>query len=136
MDTIITLAETPPTITYTTFQTIPTNIPIIVPCGTSEAYSNAAYWNVFTNIQEPEDCDGGTEGVEGMEMMNEKVYYSNGQIVVEGAEGNMVWLYDVNGRILATKRDDNMPLRFDVPSTGTYMIKIGNHTARKVVVVR
>jgi hypothetical protein len=55
---------------------------------------------------------------------------------VDGAENNTVWLYDVNGRILATKQDEYSPLHFDVPTIGTYLVKIGNHPARKVVVIR
>ncbi len=76
------------------------------------------------------------EGVDGAEALNAKVYASHGQIVVDGAEGNTVTLYDVSGRILATRRDDGAPLRFDAPTSGTYMIKIGSHAARKVVVIR
>lgn len=76
------------------------------------------------------------EGVDGVEAMNAKVYSSNGQIVVDGAAGNIVWLYDVNGCVLATKQDEYMPLRFDAPASGTYLIKIGYHPARKVVVIR
>ena len=76
------------------------------------------------------------EGIDGVEALNVKVYSSQGQIVVEGAEGNMVTLYDVNGRVLATKQDEYAPLRFDSPVSGTYMIKIGNYQARKVVVIR
>ena len=71
-----------------------------------------------------------------VEPLNAKVYSSQGQIVVEGADGNTVWLYDVNGRVLATKHDEYTPLRFDVSVSGSYMIKIGNHAARKVVVLR
>ena len=76
------------------------------------------------------------EGIDGADALNAKVYSSRGQIVVEGADGNTVWLYDVNGRVLATKQDYGTAIRFDIPASGTYMIKIGNHTARKVVVVR
>lgn len=76
------------------------------------------------------------EGIADVAALNAKVYSSQGQIVVEGAEGNSVTLYDVNGRMLATKRDDYSPLRFDAPASGTYMIKIGNYPARKVAVVR
>ena len=36
----------------------------------------------------------------------------------------------------ATKQDYGTPLHFDVPASGTYMIKIGNHPARKVVVIK
>ena len=75
------------------------------------------------------------EGIEGANVINAKVYTSGGQVVVEGADGNLVTFYDINGRMLATKRDKYSSLRFDVPASGTYLIKIGNHPARKVVVV-
>ena len=75
-------------------------------------------------------------GINGTETINTKIYQNNGQVVVEGAGRNKVTLYDINGRILATKQDDYAPLRFDVHASGTYMIKIGNHPARKVVVIR
>ena len=75
-------------------------------------------------------------GIDNVETINAKIYQRNGQVVVEGAEGNTVTLYDVNGRVLATKQDNDMPLNFDVPATGTYMIKIGNAPARRVVVIR
>ena len=75
-------------------------------------------------------------GVDDVETVDAKIYINNRQIVVEGADGNDVWLYDVNGRILAIKRDYGMPIRFDAPDSGTYMIKIGNYPARKVVVIR
>ena len=76
------------------------------------------------------------QGIGDVDGINAKVYSNRGQVVVEGANGNMVTLYDVNGRVLATKQDNNMPLRFDAPVSGTYMIKIGNYPARKVVVIR
>ncbi|MBR6441005.1 MAG: leucine-rich repeat domain-containing protein [Bacteroidales bacterium] len=75
-------------------------------------------------------------GVDEVDAINAKIYTSNGQIVVEGTEGNQVWLYDVNGRILATKQDEYTPLHFDVPASGAYLVRIGNHPARKVVVLR
>lgn len=77
-----------------------------------------------------------SEGIGDVDAMTAKVYASNGQIVVEGANGNMVTFYDVHGRVLATKRDEFAPLRFDAPASGTYLIKIGNYPARRVVVIR
>lgn len=76
------------------------------------------------------------EGVNSVDVINAKVYSSQGQIVVEGADGKAVALFDINGRMLATKQDYGTAIRFDVPTTGTYMIKIGNNAARKVVVIR
>ncbi len=77
-----------------------------------------------------------SEGIDGIDELNAKVYSSHGQIVVEGADGNRVTLYDVTGRVLATKQDRYVPLRFDAPASGTYLIKIGNHPARRVVVIK
>lgn len=76
------------------------------------------------------------EGIDGMEVINAKVYSNQGQIVVEGADGNRVTLFDINGRALATKQDEFSQLRFEAPVSGTYMIKIGNYPARKVVVIK
>lgn len=76
------------------------------------------------------------QGIGDVDGINAKVYSSNGQVVVEGANGNMVTLYDVTGRVLAAKQDDYTPMRFDAPVSGTYMIKIGAYPARKVVVIR
>ena len=75
-------------------------------------------------------------GVDEVETISAKIYTSNGQIVVDGTQGNTVWLFDVNGRVLATKQDVYSPLHFDVPASGAYMVKIGDHTARKVVVIK
>ena len=55
-DTIFILAEVPPAITSTTFQGVPTNVRIRVPCGTLEDYQEADYWNNFTRISEDPSC--------------------------------------------------------------------------------
>ena len=75
-------------------------------------------------------------GINEVEKINVKIYTNNGQIVVDGADGNRVCLYDVNGRMIATKQDDHLPLHFDIPSSGAYLVKIGDYHARKVVVIR
>ena len=75
-------------------------------------------------------------GLDEVETINVKVYISNGQIVVDGADGNQVWLFDITGRLMATKKDNHLPLRFDIPSSGAYLVKIGNYHSRKVVVIK
>lgn len=69
-------------------------------------------------------------------FINVKVYTDNGQIVVEDAGNFVVRLYDINGRLLDTQQNEFAPLRFDVFNTGTYMIRIGDHVTRKIVVVK
>lgn len=50
----------------------------------------------------------------------------------EGAEGETVRVYDVTGRMVQTfTYSSNQP----VPA-GVYMVKVGQHPARKVVVLR
>ena len=98
--------------------------------------NNHYYDTVFITTHHYDTIYITQEGIGGVDAINAKVYSSRGQIVVEGADGNMVTLYDVTGRILATKQDNYLPLRFDAPASGTYMIKIGNYPARKVVVIR
>lgn len=77
-----------------------------------------------------------TEGIDVVDVLNAKIYSNGGQIVVEGAGKNPVMLFDISGRIIATRQEQGEPLRFDVPATGTYLIKIGRHAARKNVVVK
>lgn len=96
--------------------------------------TNLYYDTVYVHIHDTIYITG--EGIDGVETMNAKVYSSQGQVVVEGAEGNIVTLYDVNGRVLATKQDYYTTLRFDVPVSGAYLIRIGKYPARKVVVIR
>ena len=82
----------------------------------------------------------GEEGIDDVDTVSATVYISQGQIVVEGAEGNQVVLYDAVGRVLAVRRSDEalwgIPLRFDVPATGTYLIRVGHAPARRIVVVK
>jgi len=79
---------------------------------------------------------GGTEGIDEMEMANARIFSIDGRLVVDGAEGNTVWLYDLTGRMLASKQDDFKPLEFNVPASGVYLIKIGPYPARKIVVTK
>lgn len=80
------------------------------------------------------------EGIGDVEGSPVKVYQSQGQIVVEGADGQPVALYDVSGRLLATRRSEEVqggtPLRFSIRASGTYLIKVGNVPARRIVVLR
>lgn len=279
-DTIFVRATVPPTITSTTFQGMPTNARIMLPCGTLQAYEDAPYWNAFTRMAEPPECgnivtvvsnnpmmgsvsgggsystgtvatlsampkanhgftgwadgsvdnprlvlvngdasytanfvsisggvvhdtmtvtvhdtltitvpvhdtttitihdttiirdtlfvgDGDTlivyrdvhdtvyinvpvhdtviihdtvyihdNGVDDVSMIDAKMYSEGGQVVVEGANGYVVTLYDVVGHQLAIRQDIYGQLRFDVPASGTYLVKVGDAPARRVVVLR
>ena len=80
--------------------------------------------------------EGSQNGVDDVDTISAKIYVNNGQIVVEGAEGNPVYLYDVMGRLLATRRETAQEVLLDVPASGAYLVKIGDAPARRVVVRR
>ena len=75
-------------------------------------------------------------GVDDVSTVNYTVYATGTQIVVEGDFVGNVALYDLYGRMLAVKRNELGTIRFDVTATGAYLIKVGDHPARKIVVVR
>ena len=63
-----------------------------------------------------------------------------------GSEALDVRVYDAVGRLLATRNSVGVhgsagvyggtPLRFDIPTAGVYLVRIGDWPARKVVVMR
>ena len=67
-----------------------------------------------------------TEGISGVDMLNAKVYSSQGQIVVDGAEGETVRIFDITGRNVHN----------EALHTGVYIVKVGDRPARKVVVMK
>ena len=75
-------------------------------------------------------------GIDNVTTSTAKIYPDNGQVVVEGAEGNTVSIFDISGRLLAIRRDGISTLRFDVPVSGTYLVRIGTATPRRIVVIR
>lgn len=56
LDTIIMNRTNPPTIGSSTFQNIPDNVTIILPCSSKLKYLNATNWSNFTNFQELSTC--------------------------------------------------------------------------------
>ncbi|MBQ9418244.1 MAG: T9SS type A sorting domain-containing protein [Bacteroidales bacterium] len=52
------------------------------------------------------------------------------------AEGADVVVYDAVGRPLATRREGTDQCVFDVSASGTYLVRVGNNPARRIVVVR
>lgn len=86
------------------------------------------------------------EGVEGVEVVDAKIYQRDGRIVVESGNGEPlgeVRVFDVMGRNVATgdaacrvSTDGTNRTTFEVPTSGAYIVKIGNRTAKKIVVIR
>lgn len=78
----------------------------------------------------------GTQGIEDIEE-NDVHIYVEGQIVhISEIDGQDVTVYSIDGRTVASVTNAAGQCSIPVPATGVYMVKIGNHPARKVVVMR
>lgn len=127
LTTIISKAEIPPQCASDCFEGVPAYADIIVPCGAAYRYELADYWKDFTRITEDCSAIGDVDDLQDIH-----VCVLDGCIVVEGVNNMEIDLFDMTGRLVGSTKDN----RINVPTNGTYMLKIGNHPARKVVVIR
>ena len=130
LDTIILLCSTPPTAYVNDFTDYTATL--IVPCGAAAVYSQHPTWGRFTNITE--DCNA----IDVACLDNVNVYAHDGRIIVDGADGKTVRMYDSMGRemINCEIRSSNFEIHNSTMPAGIYMVQVGNHPARKVVVIR
>ncbi|MCR5424326.1 MAG: leucine-rich repeat domain-containing protein [Bacteroidales bacterium] len=77
-----------------------------------------------------------SNGIDGTAPANMKVYTTRAEIVVEGTEGMPVQLYNISGRLLERRDEGEDRVKFLAPASGTYVLRIGDRTVRKVVVIR
>ena len=59
-----------------------------------------------------------------------------GDIVVSGLQGEPLTIYDINGRTMAYYPCSAGTVRYTVPATGSYVVRVGSFAARKVTVIR
>lgn len=80
--------------------------------------------------------EDGTQGIDNIESSDVHVYLHNGKIVVSGVDKESIYLYDIYGRLLTTKQAEYSQSLLDIPSSGIYLVKVGNHPAKKIVVIK
>ncbi len=118
LESLVIRAETPPRLergNYPHAWDFPADLPIIVPCGTLEAYQNAEGWNEFSNISE-----GNTfllkvlanDEHKGSVTITKEPVCGDMDVVLEATpmEGNSFLYWEVNGETVST---DN-PYRFEL----------------------
>lgn len=70
------------------------------------------------------------------DLNNINIYATGQAIHVQGATGQAVHIYDAVGRRVATVGEATSDLVLPVETTGIYMVQVGNHRVRRVMVVR
>lgn len=95
-------------------------------------WNNGTTYNPYT-FAVVEDVDitaiflaDGEEGIDGIANDGIRIDVREGIITVEGADSDPVFIFDIEGRLV-----DNHMIQ-----TGTYLVRVGNHPARKVVVMK
>ena len=75
-----------------------------------------------------------TVGIEEIEDSELKIEISGLDMKIDNPDGETVQIYDITGRQLSTSHLS--PFTFHLPSPGVYIVKAGNHPARKIVAIR
>ena len=76
-------------------------------------------------------------GVDDVQAMNVRLFQRDGKIVVEGAEGYSVSVFDIIGRKIESFDEAiQSPVMIEVPASGVYLVRIGQASAKRVVVIK
>ena len=76
-------------------------------------------------------------GIEDAEEANIMIYAKNDNIVVRGAEQQDIRVYDAVGKCLYSIDNNTQAYRtFLMPASGVYMVKVGDRTAKRVLIMK
>lgn len=132
MDSLVVKSTTPPSVGYNAFRNVPESCLLVVPCGKLQDYTEA-WGNYFAQIVE--DCGSG-DGIDDLELPKAHVYVTDGCIVISSEDGSAditANVFDMSGRRVASLQNAG---KTPALPNGIYLVRIGNQTARKVVVKR
>ena len=131
------LSETPPSLGYDSFSTVPKTIPVYVPIGTTEAYQTAYGWNEFTNYIE------NNVGINEQKGITVSVYPNptNNQVKIEAEDLRHITISNLLGQTIyeGNASGDTFEYDFGKHDSGLYLIKIetaNGMVAKKISVVR
>lgn len=75
-------------------------------------------------------------GINEFDLAKVNVYSTNSTIIVNGAQNQDLAVYDMTGRCIYQHANANEIEKINVLSAGTYLVKINNNIAKKVVVLK
>ena len=129
--------DNPWTITYDDFQRDVTFTALMSKRVECPDVYDPDYYNPFNHGQQDEPIsDHDTPEMRDVIVSNINVFMEGKQIVVENTGDYTVTLYDVSGRALDRRVSPDQKIYFDVPLSGSYLIRVGNVLTQRVVVVK
>lgn len=78
----------------------------------------------------------GTQGIDDIDENGLLVYVEGDNIRINDGAGQSVMVYAIDGRIISAVTNAAGCLSIPVAAAGVYIVKVGDHPARKVVVIR
>lgn len=91
-------------------------------CSSATKSASISRSNIATNS---------SVGINDVADVSFNIYSHDNQIVINGTNGETVRVFDMMGRMVAITNGNTV----SVPTTGVYMVKIGNLPARRVAVI-
>lgn len=77
-----------------------------------------------------------TTAVMESEDDNLYIYSTNQDVVIKGAENELIRIYDIYGRMLHHIKNADAEYRVNICSSGIYLVQVGNRKAVKVAIVK
>ena len=110
---------------------------------TFAVWSNGATYNPYT-FAALEDTElmaifeeEGTQGIDDVaDKDNIRIFSKYDRILIDGLNGQDVSLYTIDGRAIAYLPKATEHTAIPITTAGVYIVKIGNHPALKIVVIR
>ena len=77
-----------------------------------------------------------TQGIDDINECGIAVYATSNQIHISGTAGECINVFSIDGRTVASVPSSSSKVIIPMENAGVYIVKVGDHTARKVVVIR
>lgn len=134
LNTVRMLGATPPPIGSDSFQGTPATLTVAVPCGSATAYNAAQYWSLLNIVED--SCPSPHVAIATAQPSGATATVSHGILRISGAQGQPLTVTDIAGRRIHSVAAADGDISIALPSTGVYIVSVGNATPLKVCYLR
>ena len=136
LDTVQMLDSIPPTLGDNAFQSTPSTMTVLVPCGCAEAYSSAPNWSSLNIVEDtcptPPTPPDPPVGLQVADMPTITATMKDNILTVSGAENMPLVVTDMAGRRIHSVACAQRDMRIALPAKGIYIVSVGSSAPLKV----